>query len=72
MNSDICIKIVLMKSYEVKMVKVQFTPKSSEKLRAKVEKEINDGARLGWKLFSVDFEMSSQSGYLFASIIFEK
>lgn len=60
-----------MKSYEVKMVKVQWNPSSSEKLRAETQKILNDGARLGWKLLKVDFEMAAQSGYIYSFIIFE-
>ncbi|MDG4945886.1 hypothetical protein NMK71_05625 [Weeksellaceae bacterium KMM 9713] len=61
-----------MKSYEVKMVKVMFSPKSTEKLRQETEDEINKGAAMGWKLFKVDFEFASQSGYIYSYIIFEK
>lgn len=49
-----------------------FSPKSTEKLRKETEDEINKGAARGLKLFKVDFEFASQSGYIYSYIIFEK
>lgn len=61
-----------MKQYEVKMVKVTFGRNSTEKLRKLTEDEINKWTAMGFKLFSVDFKLSSQSGYIYSYITLEK
>jgi len=61
-----------MKSYEVHRIKKSFTPDSTEELRKETEDLLNERAALGYKLVKVDFEMPSNSSYIYAFIVFEK
>ncbi len=61
-----------MKSYEVYRIKKSFTPDSTKELRRETEDLLNQRAALGYKLVKVDFEMPSNSSYIYSFIVFEK
>lgn len=47
-------------------------PDSTEELRKETEELLNQRAALGYKLVKVDFEMPSNSSYIYSFIVFEK
>lgn len=61
-----------MKTYEVHRIKKSFTPDSTEDLRKETEELLNQRAALGYKLVKVDFEMPTNSSYIYSFIVFEK